>query len=251
MTAESIARQFIAMLEQTGFLAQLGQSINYGHKILLSSSAGIDHGTLVVYVGKKGSRYVTNELCNTSDEILATINTAWTRAVDPHDRAEASPSSNSVTVPPSEPGTIELWVDGACLQQPDRLKFGWACVIRQDGKELYRHQSSRILPYMAPHRNVAAELQAVVHGLDTCRLMGLSAVTVYFDYQGIGSWATGAWKANTQTTQEYAHFIAACPLTLTWQKVPAHAGVPMNELVDQLATQAAMHSTESFPYTTT
>ena len=249
MTAESIACQFIATLEQTGFRAQLGQSINYGHKILLSSSAGIDYGALIVYVGKNGSRYVTNELRGTSDDLLSTIDTAWNNAVNTHDHADVSPSLPSATIPLSAPGSIELWVDGSCLQETDRLKFGWACVIQQDGRELYRHQSSRILPYMAPHRNVAAELQAVVHGLETCRLMGFSAVTVYFDYQGIGSWATGAWKANTQMTQEYAHFVAACPLTLTWQKVPAHSGVPMNELVDQLATSAAMQSTESFPTT--
>lgn len=74
--------------------------------------------------------------------------------------------------------------------------------------------------------------------------MGHQTVTVVYDYAGIEQWATGRWKANTRTTQEYVRFIADCPITITWQKVPAHSGIPMNELVDQLATGAAHASNE-------
>jgi ribonuclease HI len=99
---------------------------------------------------------------------------------------------------------------------------------------------------MAVHRNVAAELQAVIHGLTHCRQMGHQTVTVFYDYAGIEQWAAGRWKANTRTTQEYVRFIADCPITITWQKVPAHSGIPMNELVDQLATGAAQASVEHY-----
>ena len=251
MTAVSIAHQFIATLEQTGFRAQLGRSINYGHKILLSSSAGIDHGALIVYVGKKGSRYVTNELRGPSDDLLGTINTAWSNAVGTPDRAKGSPSLPSTTVPPSAPGTIELWVDGACLQEQNGLRFGWAYVIRRDRQELARKSGSRIAPHAVSQRNVAAEIQAVMSGLEMCVRMGYSAVTVFYDYEGLEAWVTGRWRAKTPFTQDYATGVRSLPLTIAWRKVAAHTGVPMNELVDSLATSAASLSVERHPIPTT
>ena len=247
MSATEIARHFIPALIDAGFRAELFPTPlpnGYGHKIALTDEQAAALGAVIVYHGKKGARYVTSELPSATPEILARIDRAWTSL------GHASASvEHAVTTDPRvtvQTGTIELWVDGACLSQPEGLKFGWAFVIQHNGQELMRHASHIIESYMAPHRNVAAELQAVMHGLTHCRQMGHQTVTVFYDYAGIEQWATRRWKANTRTTQEYVRFIADCPLTITWQKVPAHSGVAMNELVDQLATGAAQASVEHY-----
>ena len=245
MSATEIARHFIPALIKAGFRAELFPAPlpnGYGHKIALTDDEITALGAVIVYYGKKGARVVTSELSSATPEILARIDRAWA-SLD-----HASPSvTQAVTAEPRvtvQAGTIELWVDGACVHEADSLKFGWAFVIQQDGRELMRHASHVMKSYMAVHRNVAAELQAVIHGLTHCRQMGHQTVTVFYDYAGIEQWATGRWKANTRTTQEYVRFIADCPITITWQKVPAHSGIPMNELVDQLATGAAHASNE-------
>lgn len=247
MTASDISTILAPALEQQGFRAVRHPQPTpngYGHKITLSEHNGQTLGALVIYRGKQGPRYVTNELTQATPEILDRIAQAW--ASLEMNAASGTPTRRSDRRAPVPSGTIELWVDGACVQEADGLKFGWAFVIQQDGQELTRHASHVIEPYMAAHRNVAAELQAVIHGLEHCRLMGHGTVTVFYDYAGIEHWATGRWKANTRTTQEYIRFIAHCPLAITWRKVPAHRGVPMNELVDQLATGAAQASCERF-----
>ncbi|MBU6434714.1 MAG: reverse transcriptase-like protein [Nitrospirae bacterium] len=245
MTASDLSTILVPALEQHGFRAarHVQPTPNgYGHKITLSEHNGQMLGVLVIYHGKQGPRYVTNELTQATPEILDRIAQAW--ASLEMNAASTTPTRRSDRLAPVPAGTIELWVDGACVQEADSLKFGWAFVIQQDGRELTRHASHVIKAYMAVHRNVAAELQAVIHGLTHCRQMGHQTVTVFYDYAGIEQWATGRWKANTRTTQEYVRFIADCPITITWQKVPAHSGIPMNELVDQLATGAAHASNE-------
>jgi ribonuclease H-related protein len=248
MSATETARQFVPALIQQGFRAELFPAPlpnGYGHKIALSDNYAAELGAVIVYHGRKGARYVTSELKSATPDVLARIDQAWLSIGH-----VLTPGAHPITPDPSlavPSGTIELWVDGACLHEPEGLKFGWACVIRQDGQEHYRHSSSEIHPYMAEHRNVAAELQAVLHGLEQCRWRGYTAVTVYYDYAGIEQWAIGRWKINTRTTQDYARFFSDCPLAITWRKVPAHSGIAMNELVDQLATAAARASIERYP----
>ncbi len=249
MNATHIAQQFATALLAHAFHAQAYPAPTpngHGHKIALFLTDGRPIGCVVVYAGKQGPRYTTNELKLSTPEILEQLGHAWASlSVGPTLSATTEDSAPQAPTPLAvPPGMAELWVDGACLDDPTGLRFGWAYVIRQDGQELARHASSRILPYMAEHRNVSAELQAVIAGLEHCRQLGLTAVTIFFDYQGIESWAIGVWKTTTRTTQEYHTYIRSCPLTLVWRKVAAHTGVLLNELVDALANGAASTSVE-------
>jgi ribonuclease HI len=140
---------------------------------------------------------------------------------------------------PINPSIIQVWVDGACLQAPLGYRFGWAFVIQQADRELHRDSGSLLQRGAFEHRNVGAELEAATRALTWCHLNGYKQVTVYHDYEGIAAWPTGAWRTKTPSTREYARFIKALSLEIAWQKVPAHQGIAMNELVDQLANRAA------------
>jgi ribonuclease HI len=64
-------------------------------------------------------------------------------------------------------------------------------------------------------------------------------MTIYYDYQGLESWATGAWRAKLPFTQAYANAVKESGITIHWVKVRAHSGNPENDIVDQLAKEAA------------
>ena len=151
---------------------------------------------------------------------------------------------DTTVLPPAETlpatDTIHVWVDGSCLPNSNgRLNFGWAYVILDGGRELHRASGHDVPAEARRHRNVAGEIQAVLQALEWCRAHGIAAAAIHFDYQGLASWVEGRWKTRTALTQAYAERVRALGMTLTWHKVQAHSGEPHNELVDQLAREAA------------
>ncbi len=152
-----------------------------------------------------------------------------------------------VATPPAAPSptpritnAVHIWVDGAFLPQGEEPpRFGWAYVILNGEQELCRGKGHDVPADARQHRNVAAEIQAVVHALTWCRNHGIAVATIYFDYQGLASWVQGEWKTRTPFTQSYVAKVRALGMQLTWQKVRAHSGEKYNELVDQLAKEAA------------
>ncbi len=149
-------------------------------------------------------------------------------------------ASEALSAAGRKTNTVHIWVDGACLQNGEApLRFGWAYVILDGERELRRANGHTVPPKAQRHRNVAAEIQAVLHALTWCRKHGIAAATIYVDYQGLASWVKGAWKTRTPFTQSYVEKVRAFGMRLDWQKVKAHSGEKYNELVDQLAKDAA------------
>ena len=141
----------------------------------------------------------------------------------------------------SSDSQIAIWVDGSCFPQGDgSLHIGWGLLIKQDGEEVYRDKGNDIPPEAVEHRNVAGEIFGIMKALEWCQAQGIAEATLYFDYQGLESWATGAWRAKLPFTQLYAQTVNASGITIHWIKVKAHSGNPENEIVDQLAKEGAM-----------
>ena len=69
---------------------------------------------------------------------------------------------------------------------------------------------------------------------------GIDDIEIYHDYEGVGKWADGLWKANNPLTQGYKQFIADARrvMSIRFIKVKAHAGNKYNEMADKLAKQA-------------
>ena len=141
----------------------------------------------------------------------------------------------------SSDSQITIWVDGSCFPQGDgSLRIGWGLLVKQDGEEVYRAKGNDIPPEAHRHRNVAGEIFAILKALEWCQAQGITEVSLYFDYQGLESWATGVWQAKLPFTQSYARAVKASDITIHWIKVKAHSGNPENEIVDQLAKEGAM-----------
>jgi viroplasmin and RNaseH domain-containing protein len=135
---------------------------------------------------------------------------------------------------------IEIWVDGSCFPQADgSLRLGWGLLVKKNGIEIHRDKGNDIPQEAVDHRNVAGEILAILKAIQWCQSRGIKEMTIYYDYQGLESWATGAWRAKLPFTQTYAQTVKESGATIHWIKVRAHSGIPENEIVDQLAKEAA------------
>lgn len=141
----------------------------------------------------------------------------------------------------SSDATTAIWVDGSCFPQSNgSLRIGWGLLVKKDGEEVYRAKGNDIPSEAVEHRNVAGEIFGILKSLEWCQAQGIVEVSIYFDYQGLESWATGAWRTKLPFTQSYAQTVQTSGITIHWKKVKAHSGNPENEIVDQLAKEGAM-----------
>lgn len=239
MTLQDLADAMTTGLQEHGIIAIPGPPMNnqYAMKLLVRMENGASLGAIKLYIGKRGLSLISDELRSCPQDIHSIITQAWERI-----SGEASAAPRGRDLLAIDPSVIQVWVDGACLQAPLGYRFGWAFVIQQGDRELHRDADSLLQSGAFEHRNVGAELEAATRALTWCLLNGHKQVTVYHDYEGIAAWPTGAWRTKTPSTREYARFVRALPIDITWQKVPAHRGIAMNELVDQLANRAAADS---------
>ena len=135
----------------------------------------------------------------------------------------------------------DIWVDGSCMPQPDgSLRLGWGYLVVQAGQEIHRDRGNDIPIEAQQHRNVAGEIMAVLKAMEWCQQQEITYIRIHHDYQGLASWPTRGWKANTPFTQNYAETVRASGITIEWVKVKAHSGDPNNEIVDQEAKKAAL-----------
>lgn len=170
------------------------------------------------------------------------------KAFPNREEAEAFLLSRSICQPTKKkhaPATsssmIEVWVDGSCFPKGNgTLRLGWGVLVKKNGVEIHRDKGNDIPQEAMIHRNVAGEILAILKAIKWCQSQGITEMTIYFDYQGLESWATGAWRTKLPFTQAYAQVINESGITIHWVKVKAHSGNPENDLVDQLAKEGAM-----------
>src|SRR4051812_17202377 len=126
---------------------------------------------------------------------------------------------------------IHVWTDGACSGNPGRAGLG--VVILGDGPG-----EREISEYLGDATNNIAELTAILRGLQAVSDRA-RPVIVYSDSAYSIGLLTKAWKAKKNV--ELVDELRALTRTfrdLRFVKVAGHAGIVLNERVDQLATGA-------------
>ncbi|MEO6202401.1 MAG: ribonuclease H family protein [Nitrospirales bacterium] len=155
-------------------------------------------------------------------------------------RLSSEPIKKKPVAAATSASIIEVWVDGSCFPQDDgSLRLGWGLLAKKNGVEIHRDKGNDIPQSAMNHRNVAGEILAILKAIRWCQSQGITEMTIYFDYQGLESWVTGAWRTKLPFTQAYAQTVIESGISIQWVKVKAHSGNPENDLVDQLAKEGA------------
>jgi ribonuclease HI len=125
---------------------------------------------------------------------------------------------------------IQVWTDGACTGNPGPAGLG---VVIIDGG--HRVELSE---YLGEGTNNIAELMAILRGLESVKDKQ-RPVVVYTDSAYSIGCITKPWKPkkNVELIDELRE-IARRFSDLRFVKVAGHAGIPLNERVDQLARDA-------------
>jgi ribonuclease HI len=130
------------------------------------------------------------------------------------------------------------FVDGSFCSATGVYGYG-GFLIHDGNKEVLQGNGND--QTMASMRNVAGEILGSMAAVQKALDLGLTELTIYYDYMGIEMWATGAWKRNKEGTIAYYEYIRSVQeqISLSFVKVKGHSGVEGNEEADRLAKEAA------------
>lgn len=140
------------------------------------------------------------------------------------------------------PEGVRAYVDGSYDAATGRFSCG-VVMIRTDSEGNSRTRELSAVfddQEAAKQRNVAGEIMGAKTAIDFCLKHGIDEVSIHHDYEGVGKWADGLWKANNPLTQGYRDYVAKARerMKISFVKVKAHAGNKYNELADRLAKEA-------------
>ena len=140
------------------------------------------------------------------------------------------------------PEGIRAYVDGSYDAESGRFSCG-VVIVETDaegGSETTELNAAFDDAEAAKQRNIAGEIMGSKLAVDWCKTNGIKKVAIYHDYEGIGAWADGKWKANNDLTRGYRDYVAEArkEMDIEFVKVKAHAGNKYNEIADKLAKKA-------------
>lgn len=132
---------------------------------------------------------------------------------------------------------VYAYIDGSFDRQRGIYGSG-VVIVDGDKKEEYKYANNN--EEYAELHNVAGEIEAAKFVMWYAADKKLPEVTIFYDYQGIESWATGEWKTNLDYTRSYKEYAEKVfkRVKVNFVKVKAHTGVELNERVDKLAKEA-------------
>lgn len=134
---------------------------------------------------------------------------------------------------------LHIYVDGAfSTNYPDRYAGAFILVNPESGEvvEAMNGCGTKAVGM----RNVAGELSATMRGVQY-GMRFAEKIVIFYDYQGIEDWITGAWACRKKETRAYFNFMFRYihpVVRVEFVKVKAHSGDMYNEMVDNLAKKA-------------
>lgn len=136
----------------------------------------------------------------------------------------------------------EAYVDGSF----DKSKniYGSGVVIIKNNEVIEKISFSGSDKKYIESYQIAGEVEAALRAMEWAVNHNISSIVIYYDYEGIKSWALGEWKTNKAVSKDYKYKFDTLSrkIDVYFKKVKAHSGVYFNELADELAKSATLGS---------
>ena len=131
-----------------------------------------------------------------------------------------------------------IYVDGSFMIDKGNYSFGLVAVC--DGEVIYKDNGKGFDEEAIALRNVSGEVLGAQRAVEFALSKGYKEITIAYDYQGVESWAIGAWKRNNRITQEYNKFMQEKMnhINIKFKKIKGHSGDKYNDMADMLAKDA-------------
>ncbi|MCR4793035.1 MAG: reverse transcriptase-like protein [Lachnospiraceae bacterium] len=135
---------------------------------------------------------------------------------------------------------ITAYVDGSFNTETGVYSFG--CVFLPEDGSVRVMCGSGNDPENAKQRNVTGEMLGAMNAVLCAIKSGYKSIEIYYDYQGIEAWVTGAWKSKNDLTRSYSMAMRGWMslIDIGFHKVEAHTGVKYNEIADKMAKRGSM-----------
>lgn len=144
---------------------------------------------------------------------------------------------------------MHIYVDGSYNSKTKH--WGGGVLICDDSEQVVIQTLSVSGPDVNGSRQINGELESAIMALDYVKnhvdaLAENEEVKLYYDYQGIESWANNEWKANKPVAKSYKTRVNRILLelrfmhgvTVNFEKVKSHSGVKMNDIADRVCGEA-------------
>lgn len=136
----------------------------------------------------------------------------------------------------------EAYVDGSF--DKNKNIYGSGVVIIKNNEVIEKISFSGSDGKYIESYQIAGEVKAALWAMEWAVNHNISSIAIYYDYEGIRSWALGEWKTNKAVSKDYKYKfdVLSRKIDVYFKKVKAHSGVYFNELADKLAKSAALGS---------
>ena len=133
---------------------------------------------------------------------------------------------------------LYIYVDGSFMVDKGNYSFGLVAV--ENGEVIYKENGKGFDEEAISLRNVSGEVLGAQKAIEFAISKGYKEVTIAYDYQGVESWAIGAWKRNNRITSEYNTFMQERMkmIKINFKKIKGHSGDKYNDIADKLAKTA-------------
>lgn len=154
------------------------------------------------------------------------------------EEAESYMSGDEIETSHDLDGRLLAYVDGSFSNI--LKKYSAAAVFVIDGEVIHKGAVAYEDEDHLAIRNVAGEIKASMLAINYAIENNYDEINIFYDYEGIRSWAMGYWKTNKDATKSYKKFFdeKKDKITVHFHKVEAHTGDKYNEMADALAKEA-------------